>query len=78
MSPLNRIAGTLQDADRKIENARETVELQKLLISRIESMGGRALRARATLQTLESSLALLEAQRFSEWDELFFRSVSHG
>jgi hypothetical protein len=71
VSPLNRIAGTLQDAERKIENAREAVVLQKLLIGRIETEGGRALRARSTLTTLEGSLAVLEAQRFSEWDELF-------
>lgn len=78
MSTLEQIAGTLQDAERKIENARETVALQKLLIARIEAEGGRALRARATLETLESSLALLEAQQFSEWDELFFHCVRHG
>ena len=77
-SPLDQIAGTLLDAERKTENARETVELQRLLIERIEAEGGCAVRARSSLETFERSLAVLEAQRFSEWDELFFQSISLG
>jgi hypothetical protein len=70
---VDRIAGTLRDTERKIENAREAVELQKLLIGSIEAEGGCAVRARSTLEMFERSLAVLQAQRFSEWDELFLR-----